>query len=73
MGLRLPEPESDEPEALINVLRGVADWSPDRPDTIAVNRLVPLQADRERLLAIAREAQSEIDAAQSFFRCGRWF
>ncbi len=66
VGLRLPEPESDEPEALINVLRGVADWSPDRPDTIAVNRLVPLQADRERLLAIAREAQSEIDAAQSF-------
>ena len=66
VGLSLPEIEGDEAEAFINVLRSLANWSPDRPDTVAVNRLAPLQAEREQVLAMAREAQSEIDAARSF-------
>ncbi len=66
VGLPLADLAGTAPEEIVPALRSLADWTPARPDAVAGNPLVPLQDERERLLAAARAAQNEIDAARSF-------
>jgi hypothetical protein len=66
VGLPLPASTGTSADDILPALRSLADWTPARPDAVPGNPLGPLHGDRERLLAAARAAQNEIDAARSF-------
>ena len=63
VGLLAPGTVAGELEEALALLRGIANWTPTKDESVPGNTL---KEERERLLAEARTSQNEIDAARSF-------
>ena len=66
VGLLAPGTVAGELEEALALVRGIANWTPTKDESVPGNTLNTLQEDREKLLAEARTIQNEIDAARSF-------
>lgn len=65
-GLLAPGATDDNLDDVVDLLRGLVGWTPQRDDEVPEDRLSQLRDERERLLLAVRTVQGEVAAARSF-------